>query len=485
VLALVALAVALLLGYGLVVRRGPALADEYVYLAGARHFAHTGSLDARFYDARAILARGHPHQDVHGPGYVILLGALTTIVRGGYGTAVGLNGAAFIAGALLVYALARALRWEERAAWLAGALYLVLPGYLPFVFWAMPEVLLGTLFLGALVLAVRWGDRTWAAVTAGLVLGLGLLVRESVVFGAPAIVVGLRDGRRRTAFLATVVVFVVCVHVPLSRQRAPGGVNFWRTPADARRPQGFAPLHAARRGDLGGAVIGAWRHVVSNVAGPSAPGATESGILALFLVMALWAFARRRSGTPFTGRLALALVAGWLALVLCILVLFVLGRWSGFRYLMFLMPALLPWAARPPLGPRAATRWTFPAVLALSCVVLQVAIGRIHDEYKSSRQRRQEDLSRYVEQYVGTRPVARIALAGGWQFGWRHYPTEVISSLPASGGELRALERALWFDYLVLPATSPLAAECAGRARYLLVNADQPDPPLEIFRRLR
>jgi hypothetical protein len=152
---------------------------------------------------------------------------------------------------------------------------------------------------------------------------------------------------------------------------------------------------------------------------------------------------------------------------------------------MFLMPARLPGAAPPPLGPRPARRWTFPALLALACVVLQVAVWRIHDEYRSSRQRRQENLSRYVEHYVGSRPVARIALAGGWQFGWRHYPTEVISSLPANGGELRALEHALWFDYLVLPATSPLAAECAGRARYLLVNAAQPDPPLEIYRRLR
>jgi hypothetical protein len=280
-----------------------------------------------------------------------------------------------------------------------------------------------------------------------------------------------------------VVLFVLCVHVPLSRQRAPGGVNFWRTPADARRPLGFAPWHAARGGDLGAALAGTWRRIVSNVSGPSAPNATERGILAAFLALTLRAFARRRSGTPLAGRLALALVVGWLALVLCTVVLFVLGRWSGFRYLMFLMPALLPWATPPPRAPKVAARWAFPAAWALVCAVLQVAVWRVHDEYKSSRQRRQEALSGYVERYVGTRPVGRIALAGGWQFGWRHYPTEVISSLPASGGELRALERALWFDYLVLPPASPLAAECA--LRYALVNAADPAPPLEIYRRLR
>jgi 4-amino-4-deoxy-L-arabinose transferase-like glycosyltransferase len=478
-LALVALAVTLLAGYGLRTRWGPALADEYIYLSGARHFARTGTLDARFYDARAILARGHPHQDVHSPGYVILLGALTALVRGGHGTAVGLNAAAFVAGALLVFAFARTLGLDDRAAGLAGALYLVLPGFLPFVFWAMPEVLLGTLFLGALVLAVRGGERTWAAVASGFVLGFGLLVRESLVFGLPAILAGLRDKRRRAAFLATIVLFVACVHVPLSRQRAPGGVNFWSTPADVRRPGGFAPWHAARDGE-----VGTWRRVVSNVSGPSAPNPTEKGILALFLALALVALARRRSGDRLADRVATALVLGWLALLLCMLVLFVLGRWSGFRYLMFLMPALLPWTARPRPGPRAA-RWILPAALALGCAALQVAVWRIHDAYRSSRQKRQEALTSYVERYVGSRPVGRIVLTGGFQFGWRHYPTEVISSLPAAGAELRALERAVWFDYLVLPSPSPLAADTAGRDGYVRVNAADAAAPLEIYRRLR
>jgi len=483
--ALAALAVALLAVYGLRTRWGPALADEYVYLAGARHFARTGSLDARFYDTRAILARGHPHQDVHGPGYVILLGSLTALVHGGYGTAVALNAAAFVAGALLVQALARGLGLDARTALRAGILYLVLPGYLPFVFWAMPEVLLGTLFLGALLLAVRGGDRTAAAAAAGIVLGFGLLVRESLAFGVPAIVVALRDGRRRATFLATVVLFVVCIHVPLSRQRAPGGVNFWRTPSDTSRPGGFAPWHAVRGGEVGRAVAGTWRRVVSNVAGPSAPNATETGILTLFFAMAVVAWRRRRAGTEFARQMASALVLGWLALAFCMLTLFVLGRWSGFRYLMFLMPALLPWTARPAQGPATAARWTVPATAAAACLLFQAAVWQIHERYKSSRQKRQEAVSSYVERYVGARPVGRIALPSGFQYGWRHYPTEVISSLPASVGELRALERAVWFDYLVLSPASPLAADTAARDRYLLVNATDPEPPLQIYRRLR
>ena len=60
-----------------------------------------------------------------------------------------------------------------------------------------------------------------------------------------------------------------------------------------------------------------------------------------------------------------------------------------------------------------------------------------------------------------------------------------LALLPAAGGELRALERAVWFDYLVLPGDSPLGDEWDARTRYRRVNADDPEPPLRIYRRLR
>jgi hypothetical protein len=69
--------------------------------------------------------------------------------------------------------------------------------------------------------------------------------------------------------------------------------------------------------------------------------------------------------------------------------------------------------------------------------------------------------------------------------GLTHYPVEVISSVPDHGGELRLLERALWFDVLVLPGDTPLAGEMEGRLKYRRVNGDDPEPPLLIYRRLR
>lgn len=485
--ALAALAGALLLGYGLLTRHGPALADEYVYLAGAKHLARTGSLDARFYDAQAVLLGGIPQQDVHDPGYVLLLGALTAVVRGGYWTAVALNVVAYLAGAWLVHRLARELAFGERTAWVAAALYLVLPAYLPFVFWVLPEVILGTLLLAGLVLAVRGGDRAWGAVLAALAVGLGLLVRESMAFGLPAVVAVLwRRGRLR-AFAATLVVFVALVQLPLSRHRAPGGVNFWDAPTDGPRRGGFAVVHAARRGDLPAMLGYAWARVRGNARLLGHTGASELAILALFVLIPAWALLGRRSGGLLARRCLLGLIAGWAGLLASLVVLFVVGRWSGLRYLAFFMPPLLPWAARTVDEPRAArARWAVPAALAAACLTLDAQVLRVHNAYKASRQTRQEGISSYLERAIGTRPITRVAVPNGWRFGLEHYPVEVISSLPQTSRELRLLERAVWFDYLVLAADSPLAGEWDARpGRYLRVNLGDPTAQLNVYRRLR
>ena len=67
---------------------------------------------------------------------------------------------------------------------------------------------------------------------------------------------------------------------------------------------------------------------------------------------------------------------------------------------------------------------------------------------------------------------------------WRHEGTEVVGA-PADGAELRRLEHAVPFDYLVVPEGSELARDTEGRTRYERVNARDPEPPLAIFRRLR
>ncbi len=474
---ILAAAAVLLVGYGLGVRQGPALADEFVYLGGARHFARTGSLDARYYDADAILRRGYPHQDVHAPGYAILLGAFDVLAGAGNAAAVSLNVVAYLAAGLLAYALARALDLDPSRGLKVGLLMLVLPGVLPYVYWAMPETVLAAIVLAALVLAAGAEDRPWRALAAGAVLGLAFLVRESALFALPALVALLR-GRARRAALASFVVSVLLVYAPLSRHRAPGGANFWAP--SSGRAFGFEAVQAARGGRVAAAADLVGRRVVTNateLVGPSTTW-TERGILATFVALPILALARWRALPPPARRYLIGLLVGYAAVVALLFGVYVVVQWSGFRYALFLMPGFLPLVL--PEGRRAGT---VAGALVATGLLLLMGIRTIVNDYKASRQKRQAGIADYVERYVPT-PPERIVLANGWLYGWRHYPAEVVSSVP-DGEALRKLERAVPFSYLVVPAGSALQQETEMRRRYERVNGDDPDPPVVIFRRLR
>ena len=476
-LVILAAAAVLLVGYGLAVRQGPALADEFVYLGGARHFARTGSFDARYYDADAILRRGYPHQDVHAPGYVIILGAFELVAGAGNAAAVALNVAAYLAAALLAYALARALEVDPGRARTVGLLMLLLPGVLPYVYWAMPETVLVAIVLAALVLAAGGEDRPWRALAAGAVLGLGFLVRESTLFALPALM-GLLRGRARRAALASFVVLLLLVYAPLSRHRAPGGANFWAP--SSGRAFGFEAVQAARGGRVAAAAALVGRRVRMNAAelvGPSTTW-TERGILATFAALPILALARWPAHSPRARRYLIGLLVGCGALVALLFGVYVVAQWSGLRYALFLMPGFLPLVL--PEGRRARA---VVGALVASGLLLLLGVRAIFNDYKVSRQKRQAGIADYVERYVPA-PPERIVLANGWLYGWRHYPAEVVSSLP-DGEALRKLERAVPFSYLVVPAGSALQQDTETRGRYERVNAADPDPPLVIFRRLR
>lgn len=482
--ALVLLALVLVAAYGSLVRHGPALADEFIYLAGARHLAETGTLDARYYDARAILNQGHPHQDNHAPGYVLILGLLVKLLRGSYWTAVALNVAGYVAGALLVHELARHLGRTLSEARLAGALFLLLPAVLPYVYWAMAEVVLVALFLATLVGAARLGHGVAGGLLTGLLFGSTLLVRESALFGLPAVLSLLRGRRAVLGCLGASVFFGLFVYAPLCAGRSEGASNFW-TPTTGKE-FGFQVVQAARRVDLGAVARLGIERAAMNLKELAAEttGHTERGILAAFGLLPLWALSRRRDLDARERRFLLALTLGWLGIVLVMLFMYVVVRWSGFRYLLFLAPPFVPFAVRP-LKTAGWSRWSFPAFLAALSLVVNFGILSVLSSYKRSRQRRQEALTGYVEQYLGAPRIARIALPNGWLFGLKHYPVEVISSVPEAGGELRLLEQKIWFDYLVLPGNSPLGPEWDGRLRYRRLNTEEPEPPLLVYRRLK
>jgi hypothetical protein len=449
--------------------RGPALPDEYIYLAGARWFAETGSLDARVYSHSAILNQSYPHQDMHAPGYVILLGAWMRLLPFGYASAVALNVAACVALAPLAAALGR--RLNGAAAWPAGLAAVALPAYLPYVSWVMPEVLIGTLILATLVLAA--GTTRASAWGAGACWCAALLVRESAVFVLPAALwLVWRTGRMR-AFVAMLAVGVLAVYLPLSRERGEGGTNVWRETTENSAIQ-FSALRSLAAGDVSGAWAGLVRRARENVEMVRRSfSPVETASLGLVAALPVLALARRRGASALGRETLIALALGVAALVFVMVAVLTVPPWSGIRYAMALGP---PFVAA--LGPR---------VLAL---VIAVSLGlnagtvAAFDRYKESRQRRQQGLTEYVDRYVPD-GQKRVVISNGYHYVWRHYPVEVIGSAPEDLESLRLFGKRIWFDYLALPPDSELRKPLEKRERYERLNADDPEPLLLIYRRLR
>jgi hypothetical protein len=491
VLVLVLVAAVLLAIYGSCTPRAPALADEFIYLANARYFADALSLNTRFYDDWDILRFGHPHHEWHAPGYIIILGSLIRAFRDPYWTAVLFNAAAYATLAALVRSLSLALTLPASAANTAGVLALLLPAYLPYAYWAMPEVLLGTLFVGALVIAARHAPSPAGAFASGLVLGLGVLVRETLLFGLPAWVALLvvRRGRWRTG-LVGFGLFVCCVHLPLQHGRPVGG-SFWQLPwghpsaSKEAAPSGATVLAALSSHDPAQAVRLASQRIWWNVGQLTgrAVGGEEKAVLLYFAALATLAALGWRP-CPVGRGLLLGLWVGFIGLVTLIMAAYSIGDWGGLRYLMFLMPAFLPFATAM-IGAKGRWPWLMAGVLGLSAMAVQVVVWRRLSDYRASRQRRWERLTSYVEERTGPSQLQRIVLPDGWLYGLKHSPVEVISSLTDDGGRLRSLEDRVWFDYLVVPAKFRMLEEIEKRARYRRVNAAEPSPPLYIYRRLK
>ena len=452
---------------------------SFKYLAGARNLAATGSLNASFYHAEAILQKGYPHQDDHAPGYVILLGALIALVGGGYWTAVALNAFAYLAMAALVWALGRALGLGERVAWLGGACCLLLPVYLPYVYWVMAEVVLAALFLAALVLAVRFRGSWKVVVLAALVFGVATTVRESMLLTLPVFLAVLRPRRFAQAFAPVVLAFMLVVFWPLSRDRAPGGANMWAPTSG--KAFAFQAVQAAGEGRWMRAsrvALERARRNYEELAADTTTG-TERGVLALFALLPLWAWTGWRKRTSLERRLLLGLTVTWLVMIVLILFVYVVGRWSGLRYLMFVMPAFLPWIAAGPDGGKAA-----PAVYALACGALTVSTLGILNDFKESRLRRQSYYADYVDRHIDPREVSRAVFPRGFLYGLRHPRVEVILDLPrGGGGGLRAFERVIGFELLVVSRGHELSEELDGRLKYRRLN-HSPGADLLIYRRL-
>ncbi len=103
--------------------------------------------------------------------------------------------------------------------------------------------------------------------------------------------------------------------------------------------------------------------------------------------------------------------------------------------------------------------------------------------YKSSDHEDQRRYADYVAGYTAREQPRRI-LGRLFLYGLDHYPTEIIWSPPRDYPELRALEDALPFDYVVINDRSPLRLHLIRNPRYVRVNREDRAAELLIFRRL-
>jgi Dolichyl-phosphate-mannose-protein mannosyltransferase len=476
------LAVLLLLAYGMTFGfHSAALPDEFIYLAGARRFAQSGSLNACFYMYEAILSHGYPLKDDHAPGYVILLGSFFRLFPAGYWGAVALNVLAYLAGAWLVGELSRELGGTRP--WIASALFLVLPTTLAYVYWIMAEVVLVTLFLLALWVAARHASRPLGAMAAGVLLGVTFLVRESALFGLPAML-ALAPGKRRAALmLAGFLAFTLLVYVPLSIDRAPGGANFWAPTSG--KAFGYQIVESAQEGRFWAAANGFVERAAANWSELLVTRRTEQGFLLLFTLLPLWSLATLGGRSSREKRFYVALSAGFVAMVLLQFGVYVIARWSGFRYLMILMPPFLPaFDVSIPGRGRAAIRWVPAAVTFIGGLTLIPPTHRILDPFKATSSGVAAQLE-YIRRYTGPELPRVVLYRRGYCFGLAERPIDVIFTVPGDLKELRRLERAVWFDIAVVGDAAQLESRPGHLQRYRLLNGDDPDPPFSIYARLK
>jgi hypothetical protein len=164
------------------------------------------------------------------------------------------------------------------------------------------------------------------------------------------------------------------------------------------------------------------------------------------------------------------------AIIAVTLALLEVGEWNGLRYWVML---IVPFFALLPTPGTVAGRSALGAVL-LACLGLNASVLGTFRDFKS----RGSDIDevKYFDRFVPPGTYERVVWQNGYRLGLTRYPAEVIVSIPQSRDQYRALERAVWFDYVVLSNWQTLLDD---RQKYERVNASDPDPVLKIFRRVR
>jgi len=454
--------------------------DEYIYLAGARNIVERGSLNTQYYLANSLLVRGYPHRDVHMPGYILALAPLVKLFGATLQAAAALNVFLFLVSILLVHALARRLLETEEAAILSAALFAIAPPTAGYLFIAYSELLTTFALLLAVFLSAR-ATGSAGAFVAGAVFGLGALVRETLLVALPVHFALLPRRAFWRSFLPGMLASLLLCVAPLARDRAvhPNAI-YPSVLEDARRSNTPLATLAAALG----------RNALQNlhdVAEANPIGNTEDRALFVLLLLAAVGIVSLRRLPPAPRRLAWGTFAALVALSLAVLFLYVVrvrgGVWGGVRAYMAFVPLLVILCAGALRGLGRGVRAIAAGVLLF--LFWATAKDQLYLFARFKGQNLEDDgrYSRTVADEIGRSAPRRIA-GRLFRYGLEHYPTEIIWSLPRDYPELVALEKAVAYDYLVIPPNSALRLFLIRNPRYLRVNRDDKGAELLIFRRL-
>jgi len=455
--------------------------DECIYLVGARNVLERGTLDTNFYLTHSLLARGHPHRDVHMPGYVLSLVPFVALRGATLEAGTTLNVMLFLLCIPLVYVIALRLLEDHWQASAAAALFTILPPFPGYLFVVYPEIVTAFVFLAGLAWLVN-GSGMRHAVVAGVLFGIGPLLRETLLLALPLYLVRIPRRELLRGFVPAAAGTLLLAVPPLAQHRAvhpnaifPGViVDAWRseTPLSTLAQALSVNLKLNLR-------------LLSEASPVSNP---EDAVLAFLLALAVAAALAWRFLGKSVRRLALAtaIALGLLTGAVAILYVFRVkgGVWGGVRVYMVWAPVLLILAT--PLLFRARRWWITVTLLVALCagfVALDHSQMRFFDRYKRTDYEDQNRNARYIASYIDRYRPHRI-VSRSFLYGLRAYPVEVVWSLPKSYEELRALEAAIDYEFLVIHEKKPLRRFLIRNPRYLRINKDDRGAEFLIWRRL-
>jgi 4-amino-4-deoxy-L-arabinose transferase-like glycosyltransferase len=478
-LALVALALCVALGTALLTRLVVVAADEVIYVVGARNLIERGTLNATFYLPYSLIVQGYPHHDVHMPGYVFALAPFVAVFGSGVLAPGLLNVLLLVAMVLLVHAVALRLLGEPRQALIAAALASVLPPYPGYLYVAFPEFALPVLLLACLCLALD-ARQAWRAVLAGVLFGLGPLFRENLLIALPILVVALPWRLLLVAFLPAALATATATYLAFGAGRAqlPNSVYPGILFESLRSSEPFT--------HFGEALLANIERNLALLRDARPFAAPEDAVLLFLLLLGCTATVGALQLRDRPLRVGLAIVASFALVFTAVVAAYALratGRpWAGVRQFMAWQPLLLVLAVGAvwSLG-----RARLAALVAAAAVCVGASLWHIdfvNGVWKGRDLRDSERFIRDVAPWVDPTQPRRIAARSNHAFlyGLTRFPVEVIWPI-RSVEELKAVEGALGFDFLVVPGGWAADEYLDGNARYGRV--DPPGGRFDVWRR--